>query len=160
MAPREACSLRSQCCEGRLNRRVRIRGKLVAVGHRPRVFVLYVVLMFQLAIGMHWPAALAVPLPTPASGVSAGHCPMHPAALAPEERAVRTVRAARTGSHDLLRKHECCRTPGCQCQCAFPAMSAEPTLLDHVPASAAVVPCEAAPAANWRSDESLRPPIA
>jgi hypothetical protein len=127
---------------------------------RSQGHLLHVVLMFQLAMGMYWPAAQALPMSPPPSDASAGHCPEHSAARAPQIHADRTAPAAGAHTGDLLKKHDCCRTPGCQCQGAFAAMSSEFTLEGSIAVSDGVTPLDPAPVADWRSDESLRPPIA
>jgi hypothetical protein len=116
--------------------------------------------MFQLAVGMYWPGARAAPMASPPPGTVVEHCPDHFARLAPGAHANPTAPAASTYARDLLKKHDCCSTPGCQCHGAFTAVSTELTVPGSIAVAAWVLPGAQAPAADWRSDESLRPPIA
>ena len=124
------------------------------------MLLLQAVLMFQLAVGMYSPGAQAAPLASPPPGTVFEHCPDHFARIAPGTHANPTAPAASAYARDLLKKHDCCRTPGCQCHGAFTAVSTEPTVPGSIAVSARVLLGAQAPVADWRSDESLRPPIA
>jgi hypothetical protein len=126
----------------------------------PESLLLNIALMFQLAFGMYWQGAQAAPMPATPAAPSAEHCAGHPTSLAPPTHLDRAASGGRADASHSPKKHDCCRTPGCQCQGTFTAMSSDAPLSGGITVAARVLPPVRAPAAHWRSDESLRPPIA
>lgn len=121
--------------------------------------LLYAVLIFQLAVGMHWPLAQAgsLPEPLPTTSAAAQLCPEH---------ATRVHTPTVSSTHHVLphqqtsqKKHDCCRSAGCQCHCTFtPASDAIDVSVALT--SAYLLPALDLRAATERPDELFRPPIA
>ena len=97
--------------------------------HRgPTSYLMYAVLVFQLAVGMDWPVAHAATVPQQGQpgGMEMARCPEH-ASLGVGAGGPDTHNGQVEGSadHDPSHhpeppaKHHCCRSAGCQCHCAF-----------------------------------------
>ena len=106
------------------------------------------VLVFQLAVGMHWPVALTTSIPQHplANSSHAEHCPGHPA---PRQR-----------STPLGAKHDCCRSAGCQCHCTYTVGITDLPGMSIDAPSTGVPTIAAALVIAARPDELFRPPIA
>ena len=112
-------------------------------------FLLRAVLVFQLAAGMPLPMAhAAILLGHEASGRDEQHCPEH-ASLEPTSQ---TPTAA-------VKPHDCCRSVGCQCHCAYTPSICRETVVGVVPASAHLLPSDVARMAAVGPDPRFRPPI-
>ncbi|MGH8217844.1 MAG: hypothetical protein ACREUT_04670 [Steroidobacteraceae bacterium] len=125
--------------------------------------MLYVVLIFQLALGMSWPSMR----PATAATVSQAHeagaapCPEHEMSMpgaAVEHTQAGTEHSTHSARHSFPDR-SCCHTPGCHCYVNYPpgvpaaSVSRTIALLTYLP-SASPPPVLSPP-----PDERLRPPI-
>jgi len=137
--------------------------------HRgPTSYLMYAVLVFQLAVGMDWPVAHAATVPQQGQpgGMEMARCPEH-ASLGVGAGGPDTHNGQVEGSadHDPSHhpeppaKHHCCRSAGCQCHCAFTPGVAGPTGLRIVVTLGYLLPAFDARVATALPEEFFRPPI-
>src|ERR1700737_2302591 len=131
---------------------------------RPANWVIAALLMVQLAMGFQWEVAHAVVAPPERqmNGMEAGRCPAHQSKYSrTDERRVAGASTSSPSSHDNpASKHDCCRSPGCQCHYAQ-----SPGVLDLPRTSAAfsallLLPVFDARPPVARTNKFFRPPIA
>jgi hypothetical protein len=157
-------SLRRDVCGNRLFFRRGRRCRLSFVRNRLANWVIAALVIFQLAIGLQWQTAQAVVAPPERemNGMGAGDCPDHSSrdSRADQERSTGTPTSAPPSHHTPANKHDCCRSPGCQCHCAQ-----SPGMLDLPRAGRDLSPALQQPILDarppvTRSNELFRPPIA
>lgn len=136
----------------------------VTVRPTPANLVIVAVLVFQLAIGLHWQMMHAAVLPAQlqaAGAEAAEHCPAHqakPPGSAEAHGATVSPHAASL-HHGAGHQHECCLSPGCQCHCAQSPMSVG-LRVTRLVTPATVSPVLDARTPTTRANELFRPPIA
>jgi hypothetical protein len=139
------------------------RSKLLIVRRRPASYLIYAVLVFQLAVGMHWPLAQAASVreQVHSSNAEAEHCPEHASLGKGIYAGQHAGSADRVPSHSQnpLQKHDCCRSAGCQCYCTYAPGIADLAGL-RIVKSGYFLPALDSRVATTRPDEFFRPPIA
>jgi hypothetical protein len=139
------------------------------VHRRPTSYLMYAVLVFQLAVGMNWPVAHAATVPQQGQtgGMEMAHCPEHASlGLGGEGPDTHNGQVEGSADHDpshhqqLQAKHDCCRSAGCQCHCAFTPCVTGPMGLRIFVSFGYLVPILDARVTTARHDEFFRPPIA
>lgn len=133
----------------------------------PKSFILYAVLVFQLAVGMHLPIAQAIASASdgPAAqviGSSAPACPEHAAKVA-TPRAAHVSAVTGSGAHaqqSPLNRHSCCNSVGCQCHCSYTPVAPDLTAFSTVVGFSYLIPASEPRIASTRLHELFRPPIA
>jgi hypothetical protein len=111
---------------------------------------MYLLLIFQLAVGMAWPLAEAgMPARQPVPMNHVEHC-----------QGDHGQTDQGKAQQQQPRKHDCCRSMGCQCLCAYtPAIADQSDLCGPIE-STLLVPAVETPITTARLDELFRPPIA
>jgi hypothetical protein len=136
---------------------------LRTVRNRPANWVIAAQLMLQLAIGLQGQVAraLAPPPERQMNGMEAGHCPGHASVDSTIDEGGGAGKSTSAPSSDNpAKKHDCCRSLGCQCHCAQ-----TPGVLGSTRSRAAfsawtLVPVFDAQPPVTRTNELFRPPIA
>lgn len=129
----------------------------------PAKLLIYLVLIFQLAIGMHLTAASATSMTAGADNGTTGsrHCAVH---HAPQSGPALTHNQVTTGKafsspHVPMRRHACCGLAGCECHCTYAPVLFDTSIAHATAPTAVPLPGPDTRIDNTRTDELFRPPI-
>ena len=135
--------------------------RLNIMRNRPATWVIAALLMLQLALP--WQAAHAsAPPEHPMSGREAGQCPGHQSTDSTIDKGgVYGASTSAPSSHDNpAKKHDCCRSLGCQCHSAQSPGALNPPPTRVIFSSSDLLPTFDAQRPVARTAEFFRPPIA
>lgn len=131
---------------------------------RPLMRLIYVVLMFQLAIGMHVTAASVIGMTSGSANSPRGirHCLVHQDMESDAGLIHSQVPAgkARSSPHAPTNRHDCCGLAGCQCQCTYAPILFDTQTVKAAASTAVPLPGQDTRIGKTRIDELFRPPIA
>jgi len=128
------------------------------------MLLIYMVLMFQLAIGMHVTAASVIGMSSGSASSPQGirDCPVHQDMESGAGLIHNQVAAGkgRSSPHAPTNRHDCCGFAGCQCQCTYAPILFDPPIAEAAASTAVPLPLQDTRIGKTRIEERFRPPIA